>query len=252
MDFCQDLFLSEDPILAALLAIEDGPPEGHTEGHPEGKLSEEGIQELLKDPPCPTLGKMLGVSADAAEISGLLETDGPELEPGSWKALNEKIKEDRLKRKKELEDERAQKLANKLLCTPKKKADPKKKAKNAAALKGAPKEGKAKNAAALKGAPKDGKAKKAAVVKGAPKEGKAKKRKAPDDEAKKAPLDWKTFLKNQHSKVWHKEKKYCLKQLGLDEKEAKIRAKEAAKKALDEFMQQKLDGTFDPQLLVCP
>jgi hypothetical protein len=233
MEFCQDLFLSEDPILAALLAIEDGPPEGHTEGHPEGKLSQEGIQELLKDPPCPTLGSMQGVSADAAEISRLLETDGPELEPGSWKGLNQKIKEDRLQKKKELEERRAQQL----LCTPKKKADPKKKAKNAAAL---------------KGAPKDGKAKKAAVVKGAPKEGKAKKRKAPDDEAKKAPLDWKTFLKNQHSKVWHKEKKYCLKQLGLDEKEAKIRAKEAAKKALDEFMQQKLDGTFDPQLLVCP
>ena len=65
----------------------------------------------------------------------------------------------------------------------------------------------------------------------------------PKDQVEKM-LDWKTFLKNAHSRAYHKEKKYCEGYMGMSSADAKKEASAAAQRMVKFYVQQREDGLF--------
>ena len=50
------------------------------------------------------------------------------------------------------------------------------------------------------------------------------------------------YLKREHSKVWHLEKKYCLKELGMEEAEAKKNASKKGREKIAELRKAYAEG----------
>ena len=68
--------------------------------------------------------------------------------------------------------------------------------------------------------------------------GKAKKKKEGSDQA------FERYLKREHSKAWHLEKKYCLKELGMDVAEAKKKASKKGREKIQEIRKAVAEGTL--------
>ena len=64
-------------------------------------------------------------------------------------------------------------------------------------------------------------------------------------------IDFKTFVKNAHSRAYHKECKYCESTLGLSHAEAKQRASIAARQVAKFYNDQKDKGTFCEANVLC-
>ena len=57
-------------------------------------------------------------------------------------------------------------------------------------------------------------------------------------------LDWKTFLKNAHSRAYHKEKQYCENHRGMSSADARKEGSAAGQKIVKYYTQQRELGIF--------
>ena len=238
------LFESEDPKLAMLLAEVGEDLNNEDKGvmeDDEDKLETKPNGDFLSRP-------NLQVSASPAAIEALLKKDDlngdagdQPLEVNAWQKLNEAKKLEHAMQKEAAEKKRQEKKA----AAEKKRQERKEKAAKKMEEKKVAAENKRLQKEAKKKLLQESQAKENAkkkinkVATHFQKPPKAK----PKDQVEKM-LDWKTFLKNAHSRAYHKEKKYCEGYMGMSSADAKKEASAAAQKMVKFYMQQRELGLF--------
>ena len=238
------IFESEDPKLAMLLAEVGEDLNNEDKGvmeDDEDKLETKPNGDFLSRP-------NLQVSASPAAIEALLKKDDLNGDAGdqplgsdAWKKLNEAKKLEHAMQKEAAEKKRQEKKA----AAEKKRQERKEKAAKKMEEKKVAAENKRLQKEAKKKLLQESQAKENAkkkinkVATHFQKPPKAK----PKDQVEKM-LDWKTFLKNAHSRAYHKEKKYCEGYMGMSSADARKEASAAAQKMVKFYMQQRELGLF--------
>ena len=243
------IFESDDPKLAMLLAEVDEDGGWKIMREDDKGVMEDDEDKLETKPNGDFLSRPnLQVSASPAAIEALLKKDDlngdagdQPLEVNAWQKLNEAKKLEHAMQKEAAEKKRQEKKA----AAEKKRQERKEKAAKKMEEKKVAAENKRLQKEAKKKLLQESQAKENAkkkinkVATHFQKPPKAK----PKDQVEKM-LDWKTFLKNAHSRAYHKEKKYCEGYMGMSSADAKKEASAAAQRMVKFYVQQREDGLF--------